>query len=412
MLSIIEMFACLILCFLQHYLLVFIPQLLLGNLAVAQSDCPFMHVERECEDGVQQPENDIAPAIFMASIQTKLEDFDGCFVHKCGGSFITDNLVITAAHCIDQEVNTTVINGTNFLEEIYVAHAPYCRHLQGLGRYKVVKYWLYSGYSRELHLDDIAILQIEKSVQTDVVQYNLDDVKLELLQVNLNVFGWGLSDTREFFIRGYFVVPMKNASNFEIIKNSDCEEKLQYVMSYAMISRGEVCAEAVGADSCSGDSGGPLVYLKGDVTYLAGIVSWGPFTSQCLTNEPISIPGVYTDVSFYQDWIENVVNSISGSMPQMPPQQADADLLLTDALQVQTGSPNYKGTQCDSACSCAPSDQANFQVDMTYDDGCNHFIPVDMIEMLKEHINISQPWCKVSNTETCGREYINCVQTC
>ena len=58
-------------------------------------------------------------------------------------------------------------------------------------------------------------------------------------------------------------------------------------------------------DSCSGDSGGPLIARTKDgaegVMYLEGIVSFG--SSSCSG----SVPGIYTRVSKYIDWIrENI----------------------------------------------------------------------------------------------------------
>lgn len=57
-------------------------------------------------------------------------------------------------------------------------------------------------------------------------------------------------------------------------------------------------------DTCQGDSGGPL-QLKGDATwyrknYLVGITSFG---EGCLG----PVPGVYTRIHSYLEWIERIV---------------------------------------------------------------------------------------------------------
>ena len=56
-----------------------------------------------------------------------------------------------------------------------------------------------------------------------------------------------------------------------------------------------------GVDSCGGDSGGPLVYraIADDPYYQVGIVSYG--TKICGQG----VPGVYTRVTSFLDWIQS-----------------------------------------------------------------------------------------------------------
>lgn len=83
----------------------------------------------------------------------------------------------------------------------------------------------------------------------------------------------------------------------------------QYETINGEIARGAYCAGWLqgGIDSCAGDSGGPLFYpgsqsgLISNQPVLAGIVSWGKGCARS------GYPGIYTNVYFFKDWIENVV---------------------------------------------------------------------------------------------------------
>ena len=74
------------------------------------------------------------------------------------------------------------------------------------------------------------------------------------------------------------------------------------------ITRKQICAGNIdGIDACSGDSGGPLVCLVKNKVTVVGIVSFGKGCS-----DSSKIPGVYTHVAEYFDWITNLmVNNLS-----------------------------------------------------------------------------------------------------
>lgn len=80
------------------------------------------------------------------------------------------------------------------------------------------------------------------------------------------------------------------------------------------IMSGQLCALGNG-DTCFGDSGGPLQVLldpKLDSYYIVGITSFG---RGCAST---GMPGVYTRVTPYLDWIESIVWAKSKYETQLP----------------------------------------------------------------------------------------------
>lgn len=84
------------------------------------------------------------------------------------------------------------------------------------------------------------------------------------------------------------------------VSRDECQRKYDAIAQIEVIES-QLCASSpINADACQGDSGGPLQYRINDTFYITGVVSFG---ISCST----SLPGIYTRVSSYIDWIENIV---------------------------------------------------------------------------------------------------------
>ncbi|CAG7684043.1 unnamed protein product [Allacma fusca] len=84
-------------------------------------------------------------------------------------------------------------------------------------------------------------------------------------------------------------------------RRRECTEDCEVAYGKGAILDSMVCAghELGGKDTCRGDTGGPLILndIKDGRTVI-GISSWG------LGCGNPGFPGVYTNVGFYTDWIE------------------------------------------------------------------------------------------------------------
>lgn len=110
---------------------------------------------------------------------------------------------------------------------------------------------------------------------------------------NVIVTGWGATETgRPSNVLLKVFLP--------VMEQNDCIKRYKDITK---ISHLQMCAGGTSrSDSCAGDSGGPLhviAALHGDSRLIQqGIVSFGP--RDCGRR---GLPGVYTRVAYYLDWI-------------------------------------------------------------------------------------------------------------
>merc|ERR1711872_68208 len=107
------------------------------------------------------------------------------------------------------------------------------------------------------------------------------------------VTGWGTLHS------GDFLLPDKlQKVTVPIVGDATCDDLYnRNEITDSMICAGDI--EQGGIDSCQGDSGGPMIDAKTKV--LVGVVSWGIGCADA------KHPGVYTEVAYFVDWINEKV---------------------------------------------------------------------------------------------------------
>ncbi|XP_039600572.1 coagulation factor X [Polypterus senegalus] len=210
----------------------------------------------------------------------------------CGGTILSETIVLTAAHCMNQSRSFIVVVGEHDTSKDEGRES----------KHRVERVIAHNKYVPQTYDNDIALLKLKDKITFNkyVIPACLPDK--EFSEKVLMKEGYGqISGFGRIHERGRQSTVLQQLS-VPYVDRQVCMESSQFKITVNMFCSGY---EEEGKDACQGDSGGPHVTRYKNTWFVTGVISWG---EGCARQGKY---GVYTQISRYIGWIKKAMKVLN-----------------------------------------------------------------------------------------------------
>ncbi|XP_017051169.1 trypsin alpha-3 [Drosophila ficusphila] len=203
--------------------------------------------------------------------------------HFCGGSIISNNIIVTAAHCLvspSTASNLRIRAGSN-------------KRTYGGVLIQVAAIQIHEGYNSATKVNDIGVMRLQSKLTFGSTIKAITMASVTPSHgASASISGWGKTSYGGSSSATLLYVDTK------IVGRTQCGSSTYGYGSWILPTM--ICAASANKDACQGDSGGPLV----SGGQLVGVVSWG---NECAL---ANYPGVYANVAELRSWVLAAQNTV------------------------------------------------------------------------------------------------------
>ncbi|KAK4885192.1 hypothetical protein RN001_001463, partial [Aquatica leii] len=224
----------------------------------------------------------------------------------CGGSILSETVILTAAHCVETVKTAKVIVGAHNLQN----DEPTTQ------TFNSTRFIVHEEWSMLFKHNDIALIILEQNIEFN------DNVK----KIELPVDGETVADGQEATVSGWGITedgsqtvsPELNYVTANILPLRECNK-----FYFGLLDNTQICLNGEnGKSSCRGDSGGALITKSESKTVQIGIVSFG-----IIFGCEIGYPGTTVEQQ------SNQVTELAAESPELKHSNPDHPPLFLAAAQ-------------------------------------------------------------------------------